>query len=233
MPRRPLVLFAFAALMLVTPVPIHAWQLDDLTLKRVPIPSTWRTIEAEASADLDGDGAQETLTITNSRAIIQTGSEIRWQSPEAWRVGQARITDLNRDGLPEATLLVWRPFKPWPVDAWLPNGGRIENFHDSGGQSCHIILIGWKQAVFRELWAGSAMAEPVNQFMAVDLKGNGRQYLVTLEGKYDDPPSAPARNLKVWEWNGFGFTVVHELEKSFNLMVPARRQDGRVLILTD
>jgi hypothetical protein len=141
------------------------------------------------------------------------------------------ITDLNRDGLLEAALLVWRPFKPWPVDAWLPNGGRINNFHDSSGRSCHIILIGWYQEAFRERWAGSALAEPVNSFAAVDLIQNGMQYLVTLEGAYDDLPSAPSRRIKVWEWNGFGFSVVSESEGAFSLMATAQAQDGRVLIL--
>ena len=157
----------------------------------------------------------ETLTLTAGRVVIATESKARWQSPPAWQVEQAQITDLNRDGIPEATLLVWRPFKPWPVDTWLPNGGRIESFHDREGRSCHMILIGWKQGSFRELWAGSAMAEPVNNFAVADLVGNDRQVLVTLEGKYDDPPSVPSRRLKVWEWNGFGFTVVHELADSF------------------
>ncbi len=105
--------------------------------------------------------------------------------------------------------------------------------HDSSGRSCHIILIGWSQDSFRELWAGSALAEPVNSFAAADLTGNGGQYLVILEGEYDDLPSAPARRLKVWEWNGFGFTVVNELEDSFRLMVTVQTEDGQVLILTD
>ncbi|MGE5376426.1 MAG: hypothetical protein ACM3XO_15310 [Bacteroidota bacterium] len=84
--------------------------------------------------------------------------------------------------------------------------------------SCHIILIGWKQGAYRELWAGSAMANPVKRFTTVDLLGTGAQYLVTLEGEYEDPLSAPARRLKLWEWNGFGFTVVNELDDSFPLM---------------
>ena len=133
---------------------------------------------------------------------------------------------------PEATLLVWRPFKPWPVDTWLPHGGRISSFHDANGLSCHMILIGWKQDAFREVWAGSAMADPVDSFVAADLTGNGKQYLVTLEGKYDDVASAPARRLKVWEWNGFGFTVVNELEESFSLMSSAQIHNKQVLVLT-
>jgi hypothetical protein len=94
-------------------------------------------------------------------------------------------------------------------------------------------LIGGKQGAFREIWAGSALADPVNRFAAVDLMGNGQQYLVTLEGQYDDPSSAPARRLKVWEWNGFGFTLVNELEDAhaFSLMGIAQTDDRQVLIL--
>jgi hypothetical protein len=225
-------LLAIAALGLVSPAQIQTWQLDELTLKRSRIPSVLHLVTAESSADFDDDGTPETLTLTANRALIHTKSETRWQSPEGWQVVQAQIADLNRDGHPEAALLVWRPFNPWPVDTWLPNGGRINNFHDSKGRSCHIILIGWKQDAFREIWAGSAMADPVNRFAAADLIGNGQQHLVTLEGKYDDAPSAPARRLKLWEWNGFGFTVVNELEDSFSLMSTAQIDGRQVLILT-
>lgn len=233
MPRRSSLLLAIAALALVTPVRIHAWELKDIALRRVSLPSGAHVVAAETSADFDQDGFQETLTLTEGHATIKTGAEVRWQSPDIWQIQQTQVTDLNRDGLPEAALLVWRPFKPWPVDEWLPNGGRINNFHDARGLSCHIILIGWYQDSFRERWAGSALAEPVNRFAAADLAGDGRQYLITLEGRYDDLPSAPARNLKVWEWNGFGFTVVSTLPGSFSLLAIARMQDGQVLILSD
>ena len=233
MNSRILLILIIVALALVSPAPLHAWQLEDLTLKRVPIPSARRVVAAETSTDFDRDGVLETLTLKGGRAAIQSGSQIRWQSPQAWSVEQVQVADLNRDGLPEAALLVWRPFKPWPVDEWLPNGGRINSFHDSNSRSCHIILIGWEQESFRELWAGSALAQPVQRFAAVDLRGDGKQYLVTLEGEYDDPPSASSRRLKIWEWNGFGFTVVNELDDSFSLMVPAQTEDGRVLLLMD
>lgn len=233
MPRRTFLSLAIAALVLVTPAPFHAWELKDTGLQRVSIPFTLHTVAAQTSDDFDQDGIAETLTLTRGHATIETGDEVHWQSPEMWQIQQAQITDLNGDGFPEAALLVWRPFKPWPVDAWLPNGGRINNFHDSRGLSCHIILIGWYRNSFRERWAGSALAEPVNRFAVADLRGDGRQYLITLEGKYDDLPSAPSRNLKVWEWNGFGFTVVSKLPGSFSLMAVARMQDRQMLILSD
>jgi hypothetical protein len=76
------------------------------------------------------------------------------------------------------------------------------------------------------------MADAVKIFTVADLMGNGRQYLVTLEGQYDDLPSSPARRLKVWEWNGFGFTNVNELEKAFSLVGTAQMEDRQILILS-
>ena len=158
MPRRTFLLIAIAALALVTPAPIRAWELHGSALERISLPS-----------------GTDMLMVTGARAVIQTRDQIRWQSPGLWQIEQAQITDLNRDGFPEAALLVWRPFKPWPVDAWLPSGGRINDFHNSRGLSCHIILIGWYQNSFRERWAGSALAEPVDRFAVGDLKGDGEQ----------------------------------------------------------
>jgi hypothetical protein len=224
-------LLSIAALTLVSPAPIHAWQLAGSELKAVPVPASFQSVAPVTSTDFDGDGQPETLILANGHVSIHSADQIRWQSPSTWRVQQTLIADLNHDGLPEAVLLVWRPFKPWPVDKWLPTGGRIRNFHDSAGMSCHIILIGWHQNSFRERWAGSALAQPVKNFAAADLTGSGKQFLVTLEAEYDDPPSAPARNLKVWEWNGFGFTVVSQMQGSFNLLAITRAENGQTLIL--
>jgi hypothetical protein len=140
------------------------------------------------------------------------------------------IADLSHDQSPEVALLVSRPFQPWPVDAWLPRGGRISAFHDARGYSSHIILIGWKGASYGELWAGSALAEPVRQFTAASLNGES-QVLVTLEGEYDDPPSMPSRRLKVWDWNGFGFRLVSALEGPFSRMDVSQDGDRQILIL--
>jgi hypothetical protein len=97
--------------------------------------------------------------------------------------------------------------------------------------SCHLILIGWHQGAFRERWAGSALAEPVKRFAVLNPDGSGRQFLVTLESEYNDAPSRPARRIKAWEWNGFGFTVVSTVEGSFRQISMIRAENGQMLIL--
>ena len=195
-----------------------------LPVGNVPIPSLYQ-------ADLDGNGLSESLLITDNRLSILSGGKIVWQSPSNWQIAQAAIGDLNQDGKPEVSLLVWRPSHPWPVDQWLPYGGRIANFHNAEGLSCHIILIGWCRNAYRELWAGSAMADPITSFFPLDIDGNGTQELVVLESRYKDERNAPARKLKVWEWNGFGFSVVSSMDGIFYHIIPVRAVDDRVLIL--
>lgn len=227
-----LVLLALAGLVQTTPVPPRAWTLDSAALKPAALPAETIPLDPPAQADLNGDSVDETLTLADTRLTILSAGEVVWQSPPEWTVVQAAFTSLNGDALPEATLLLWRAFQPWPVDQFLPYGGRIADFHDEAGNSCHIILIGWMRGRYGELWAGSALAEPVTAFAVADLNGDTVQELVTLEGRYAGVGSGPARALKVWEWNGFGFTIVSSVEGSFSGLALVREERGRVLILT-
>jgi len=144
---------------------------------------------------------------------------------------QALIADLVHNGHPQAVLLVWRPIRPWPVDRWLPHGGRIASFHNSNGESCQLILIGWRRDGFGEVWAGSALADPVLRFAAADLEGKGQQELVTLEGSYSKQTNSAADDMKIWVWNGFGFSVVDSTQGSFTNLVLARDDRNRIVIL--
>ncbi len=227
----PVFLLTLATLLQASPAPLRALDLGPAGLVPASIPIGTTPVTPVTQSDLDGDGTPETLALTGGRLFILSGGEVVWQSPQAWQIVQAAISDLNRDGKPEVTLLLWRPFRPWPVDQWLPNGGRIDEFHNGEGQSCHIILIGWTRGGYHELWAGSAMADPIMSFATADLNGDNVQELVALEGRYTDSRSAPARTLKVWEWNGFGFTVVSSIDGTFSKMTLVQAKNGRILIL--
>jgi hypothetical protein len=226
-----LAVLVLGILLQTSPMPLHGLSLEPAGLGPVSLPAGSIPVTPTAQADFNRDDVPESLALADDRlAIVSNGTPV-WQSPADWTVLQAQITDLNHDGVSEATLLVWRTFQPWPVDQWLPHGGRIASFHDDNGNSCHIILIGWRGRVYGEVWAGSALAEPVRSFAAADLNGDGSEELVTLEGDYADRRSAPARAIKVWEWNGFGFSVVSINEGTYNKLALVQANTGRILIL--
>lgn len=222
---------SLALLAQISPIQPHGWTLEADRFVSVTLSGGVRPMGVITEADFRSDGKMEEVSIVHNTARITAGTSILWQSPSPWQVMEAQVADLNHDGASEAALLVWRPFQPWPVDQWLPAGGRIRSFHDAQGNSCHLILIGWKNGEFREVWAGSALAEPVKSFYAVDLDRDGRQELVTLEGSYQDARQASARMLKVWKWNGFGFSNVSRMDGRFDTMALALAGNGQALIL--
>jgi hypothetical protein len=218
-------LIAILAAFLITPIP-----LESLAFRRVgkqaelavqpawPAITAARALLAVTAADLNDDGQAESLQLRGGQAQIEQGGQVAWHSPLEWQVAQASIGDLDRDGQAEVDLLVWRPFRPWPVDRFLPYGGRIDAFQDSQGRSCQIILIAWRLGAYQERWAGSALAEPLRSFAAADMDGDGRQELVGLETAYDAPRSSPAKAVSIWAWNGFGFSLLRRQTGAFHQM---------------
>lgn len=232
MDKKVILFVAALALFLLSPAPIQAWELTGDSLQSVRLPSRSQRILQPTQTDFDGDSRKEVLVISDGHARIMTGTDLRWESPPEWDVRQAALGDLNHDGSVEAVLLVWRPFKTWSVDRWLPNGGRIDHFQNAEGESCQIILIGWRKNMFRERWAGSALAEPVNRFALADLNRDGMDELITLDSTYTASPSPIANRFSVWEWNGFGFSIVESVEGSFSELQVVQTPDKRVILLT-
>jgi len=213
-----ILLFAsILALSLVSPNQASIWQLEDQELVKENDFQEFKSgflVTSASSADFDGDGKLECLELSGEiLQITNCDSQVFWQSPISWQVKEAQITDLNRDGLDEVTLVVWRPFQPWPIDRFLPSAGRINDFHDQNGMSCHVILIGWARQDYNELWAGSALIRPVSRLRAVDLDGDGLQEMVALEETYD--AAIPVGALTVWHWSGFGFSLMDKVEGNF------------------
>ena len=232
---RPWLISSFFLLfifVLTSPILPRAWQFGASGLELVQLPSSLQPVEPPTTGDLNGNGLPERLSLSSSRASIYENEDLVWQSPPEWSITQAALTDLNQDGQLEATLLVWREFRPWPVDAWLPHGGRIASFHDAQNQSCQIILIGYSRGAYRELWAGSALADPIVSFAAADLDGDGVQELATLEGSYTTYKSGIAHTLKIWRWNFFGFNAVSSIEGTFHQMALSIGSEGSLFVLT-
>ena len=229
--RAVLLICSALALSLTSPVPLQlmAWSADALTPTAFPADRVLMT--APATADLDGEGSMESLELIGGRAVIRREDAVLWSSPEDWEVIQGSISDLNRDDQPEVALLLWREFAPWPVDAYMLHPGRIQDFHDAHNRSCHLILIGWRRQTFREIWAGSALSDPIAAFSAIDIDGDDRQELIALEGTYDRNKQV-AEAITVWDWNGFGFTLRwRSLEGRFQALTAAHILDGPIFLI--
>jgi|WetSurMetagenome_2_1015567.scaffolds.fasta_scaffold89495_2 hypothetical protein len=205
MPSKPLLLLAFFSLLTIfrSCPELLQWEPGGWAAGS---PRPAQPVIPTRESDLNTDGLVEQFKLESGRVSITHGGDPVWTSPPDWNVFDAQIADLNRDGRPEVVMALWREFRPWPVDSWLPSGGRIAGFHDAQNRSCHIILWGWGDTRYRELWAGSAMAEPVIAFSASDWNNDGRDELMTVESSYESP--AQGRAIALWEWNGFGFTLL-------------------------
>jgi hypothetical protein len=232
MHKRLILALSLLALFTVSPASIRAWEPlgDSIQPVRMP-PAGWQLVQLEQT-DFDNDSLDETIEIFDGQARIVTGDILRWQSPSEWNVKQVGLSDLNQDGSIEAVLLVWRPFKSWPVDRWLSSGGRIDGFKNALGESCQIILIGWHRGEFTERWAGSALAQPVTKFALADMNTDGFDELISLDSSYKAAASSPAHALKIWEWNGFGFSLVSEQTGVFNDLIVVLVPDLTPILLT-
>lgn len=163
---------------------------------------------------VDGDCMQFSNEQLELIKCKETGEVVIWKTSEDWRVEEFIVADLNRDGTREYALLVWRKFAPWPIDKFLPHGGRISDFHNKSGLSAHLILISWDGYEYRELWAGSALANPISNIRAIDIDGDGYEELIALEGEYD--ATDDTGNITIWRWQGFGFTLLDRMEGNYS-----------------
>ena len=125
--------------------------------------------------------------------------------PAEWYIADLAWADATNDGSPELVLLVWRPWRDWPIQRWATAPSPITTFRDEEDMSCHVILV--DAASGREIWAGSALPAPLLTLDAGDVDGDGRYELVTLEGEYSAGRHGAATHLDIWRWEGFGFLL--------------------------
>jgi hypothetical protein len=111
----------------------------------------------------------------------------------------------------------------------MPRGGSIETFHDANGYSCHLILIRLSSEEPEEIWAGSALSDPIHSLLAIDLDGDGYQELAAIEYAYDNKNSDGS--VVVWQWNGFGFSLADRENGTYRSLF-ALSADQSVILIT-
>jgi poly-gamma-glutamate capsule biosynthesis protein CapA/YwtB (metallophosphatase superfamily) len=134
--------------------------------------------------DLTGDGVPERVRRAGERVTVYQDGVVVWQSPPAWRVVDLALGDPNDDGRGELLLALWKP------DA-------------AGVARSHPFVVGYRGGIYRALWGGSAVSEPIHEVELGDVDGDGVQELVVLEEWGDGSERAVA----VWRWHGWGFSL--------------------------
>jgi hypothetical protein len=170
-----------------------------LLSRATPLPS-WQTYAFRdgafvALSDAYGTGMSSPTTSGHSLPVI----------PADWRVTAATLADVTGDDKAEWVLLVWRPWRDWPIQEWISVPSPITDFHDAAGDSCHLILLDPQDG--HEIWAGSALPAPLLALAVGDVDGDGLAEVVTLEGDYATGRDGTASHVDVWQWDEFGFSL--------------------------
>jgi hypothetical protein len=214
---------------------INFWSLkSDLGANSIRLQNSWIILPREQMQTLQREDAVDCVLFQDENVKISpcdsSVENVLWQSNPTWKVKEVLTSDLNNDGITELVLVVWRPFKPWPIDVFLPNGGRISTFHNNQNLSCHLILIGWDGTRYREIWAGSALADPISNIRAVSINGSRSLELFAIEERYNHEDSGG--NITVWSWNGFGFDLQKRISGNFS-NYGLIKSDGTVWVVSN
>lgn len=208
---------------------LTGWRWDGIAFVKQPLTKNDLAI-TKIEGKFSGKD-HDCLEIIDNRLTLSRCEKLserhEWRSPGSWQVREVVYADLNRDGIKEFVLLVWRSFDPWPIDKYLPNGGRISTHHDNEGMSCHIILIGWDGHKYRELWAGSALVAPLSDIQIEDIDGDRHVELLAIEKDYDESGRG---NLVVWKWQGFGFSLLDRIDGKFSEFSLIQSSNGPMII---
>ncbi len=129
--------------------------------------------------DLTGDGLPERVRRIGDRAVIYQDNVEVWRSPDTWRVVDLALGDPNDDGRHELLLAFWRP-------------------DDDGVPRSQPFIVGYRGGIYRTVWGGSPVDNPIYEVALGDVDGDGREDLVVLE----------ERAVAVWRWHGWGFSLM-------------------------
>jgi hypothetical protein len=151
-------------------------------------PAAPATATQAFTADLDGDGSPEQVTVqlAAERGVgflqVTRAAAEPWTGPlwPLWKALPARLDDLPRSLV---VLGVWSVPRREP--AAVPQRT--------------LRVLGADGRRLRDLWRGSALARPLLDFTAADLEPDGRDELLTLDRLHD------RCWLTAYRWNGFGF----------------------------
>ncbi|MBN1881746.1 MAG: hypothetical protein JW885_06195 [Deltaproteobacteria bacterium] len=126
-----------------------------------------------------------------------------------WEITESAVVDVTGDGRAELIVVVWRPWRDWPIMRWHEEESPIASYKDKNGMSCHLIVL--EPDTGDEIWAGSALPFPIEDMASGDLDGDGIYEVATIRGEYGKKWCGVwckrPRFVDIWEWEDMGFVM--------------------------
>ena len=139
------------------------------------------------AADLDGDSVPDDVTLEGGTLEVRAStSDSPYRTPASWRIQDAIVCDVTRDGAPEICMLAWR----------RGNYGSSRPFWDNGidlRMTEPLFVMEVRDRQVKPVWMGHELRRDVIEVVACD---DGPILLVERDG-----------STSRWSWEGFGFTI--------------------------
>lgn len=166
---------------------------------------TVKPIVSFCTADINGDGVEEFLTIEteDTSQCLESGeaygNTLCIYKDEAGRELlysfdlsdikplMVQAGDVNRDGKKEISVVVYKKTKFHPVDAKRP------------------FFYALTDGTLEKVWLGSRLSRPFEDFVLYDLDEDGFEEIVAIERTGDGKPV-----IALYKWEGFGFDMMAE-----------------------
>ncbi len=134
--------------------------------------------------DLDGDLEPEEVRLENYRILVYKHGVLDWQSPPEYRVLDLALGDPDADGRGDLVLAMEKPDKQGVIQS-------------------HPFVMSKRGGVYRTVWGGSPVSDPLKEVELADIDGDGQVELLVLE----EERGGAGRAVTVWHWHGWGFSL--------------------------
>lgn len=182
---------AAALLERILPAKRSGYGCDSQGCRMVDVPQEHRSgLFFSGLVDMAGDGNPELVSRQAQSVTIYQDGEPVWRSPPEWRVLDLAAGDPNNDGRYELLLAIEKP-------------------DGAGKLASQPFILGYRGGLYRLLWGGSPVSDPILEVELGDVNGDGVQELLAIESPAiasTDPGNQ--RFVTIWGWHGWGFSLI-------------------------
>lgn len=138
------------------------------------------------NCDLNGDGAEEIIRLTDSCVTVSHENVVIWESDAEWEVTDFLVADINRDDREELLLLAWKK----------GSFGEYTPFWEENDEeySQHIFIYRMSEDKMQAVWMSSRLKPQVQSW---NMTEDGLIHIVTDSGEDTD-----------WMWGEWGLERV-------------------------